>query len=69
MTQPTPINLHPNEYNQNFHYYPFAIRLDRCVESCNTVNELSNKVCVPKKTGDLNLRVFNMITGINDSKT
>ena len=31
--------------------------------------KLSNKVCVPKKTEDLNLSVFNMITGINELKT
>ena len=69
MTQPTLINLHPNEYNQEFHYYPFAVKLDRCVGSYNTLNDLSNKVCVPNKTEELNLRVFNMITGINESKT
>ena len=67
--QPTLINLHPNEYNQEFYYYPFPVKLDRCVGSCNTVNDLSNKVCVPNKTEDLNLRVFNIITEINESKT
>ena len=41
----------------------------RCVGSCNTLNDLSNKVCVLSKTKDLNLSVFNMITGINESKT
>ena len=30
---------------------------------------LLNKVCVPNKTEDLNLSVFNMITGINESET
>ena len=69
MIQPTLINLHPNEYSQEFHYYPFSVKLDRCVGSCNTLNDLSNKVCVPNKTEDLNLSVFNMITGINESKT
>ena len=69
MTQLTLINLRPNEYSQEFHYYPFAVKLDRCVESCNTLNDLSNKVCVPNKTEDLNISVFNMITGINESKT
>ena len=34
MTQPTLINLHPNEYSQGFHYYPFAVKLDRCIGSC-----------------------------------
>ena len=67
--QPTFINLHPNEYSQEFHYYPFTVKLDKCVGSCNTLNDLSNKVCVPNKTEDLNLSVFNMITGINESKT
>ena len=49
-TQPTLTNLHPNEYSQEFHYYPFGIKLDRCVGSCNTLNDLSIKVCVLKKS-------------------
>ena len=44
--QPTLINLHPYEYRQEFHYYPFAVKLDRFVGSCNTLNDLSNKVCI-----------------------
>ena len=67
--QSTLINLHPYEYSQEFHYYPFAIKLDRCVRSYNALSELSNKVCVPNKTEDLHLSVFKMITGINESKT
>ena len=35
---------------QELHYYLFAVKLDRCVGSCNTPNDLSNKVCVPNKT-------------------
>ena len=69
MIQPTIINLHPNEYTQGLHYYPFTINLDKCVRTCNTLNDLSNKVCVPNKTEHLNIHVFNMITGINESKT
>ena len=69
MTQPTLINLYPNEYSQEFRYYPFAAKLDRCIGNCNTLNDLSNKLCVQNKTEDLNLNMFNMITGINESKT
>ena len=29
MVQPTIINLHLNEYNQEFLYYPFAVKLER----------------------------------------
>ena len=66
--QPNLMNLHPNEYSQEFHYYPFAVKLDRCVRSCNTLNDLSNKLCFPNKTKDLNTLFFNMITGKNQSK-
>ena len=45
------------------------MKLYRCVGSCNTLNDLSNKVCIPNKTEDLNLSVFNIITEINESKT
>ena len=68
MIQLTLINLHLIKYSQEFYYYPFSIKLDRCAESCNTLNDLSYKVCVPNKTEDLNLSVFSMITGINKSK-
>ena len=47
MIQPTFINLHPNEYSQEFHCYQFAVKLDKCTGSCNTLNDLSNKVWVP----------------------
>ena len=61
MTQPTLINLYPNEYSQEVHHYPFVVKLDRCVGSCN-------KVCVPNKTEDSNPSFFNMITEISESK-
>ena len=44
MTQPALINLHSNEYTQEFHYYPFSVKLDRCIGSCNTLIDLSNNV-------------------------
>ena len=64
MTQPT-----PNEYSQELHYYPFAVKVDRYVGSCNTLNDLSNKACVPNKRQDLNLSMFKMTTGIYEFKT
>ena len=47
MNQPTVINLHPNEYSQEFHYYQFVVKLDIYHGSCNTLNlnDLSNKKC------------------------
>ena len=68
MTQPTLINLNPNEYSQGLHYYQFAVDLDKCVGICNILDELPNKVCAPKKPEELNLSFFNMIAGINEPK-
>ena len=51
------------KYSQELHYYLFAVKLDKCVGSCNTLNDLSNKVCVANKREDLNIHVFDMITG------
>ena len=41
----------------------------RCVGRCNTINDLSNKVCISNKTEDLNISVSNMMAGVNESKT
>ena len=58
---------------KEFHYNPFAVKLDRCVGGyycvVNILNGLSNKVCIPNKTEDLNLSVFTVISGTNESKT
>ena len=68
MAQPTLITLHPKKYSQELRYYPLAVNLDRCVGSCNTFDDLSDKVFVPNEAKELNLYVFNMMTGINKSK-
>ena len=65
MIPPTAINLHHNEYSQEFCYYPFAVKLGKCVGRFNTLHDLSNKVSIPNEKEDLNLIVFNMIAGIN----
>ena len=52
MNQPTLMNLCPDDCSQEFHSYPFAVKLDRYDGSCNTLNDLHNKVCVLNKTKD-----------------
>ena len=45
------------------------LRLDGCLASYNTLNDLSNKVFFQEKeTEDLNPSVFNVITGMNEQK-
>ena len=75
--QPTFINLHPNEYNQEWDYYTFGVKLDKCAGSCNTLNDLSNRIFVPikqikqkvfKYTCFYRKTIFIMITGKKESK-
>ena len=61
--QLTLVNLHSNEFNQELHCYLF--KSDKCARSFNTLNDLSNRVCVPNKTEDLNIHIFNMTAGKN----
>ena len=39
-----------------FKNFPFAVKIDRCVGSCNTLNNLSNKVFAPNKRGQHDYR-------------
>ena len=56
-------DLNPVELN----YYPFLFSLDKCNGSCNAADELSTKKCVPSKTKDINVKVFNVSRNINEN--
>ena len=43
--------------------------MDRCDGSSNIVDNPFGRICVPNKTEDVNLRILNMIKGINKSTT
>ena len=45
------------------------ISLDKCNGSYNTLSELSDRLFIPNKTGDVHLIVFKMITRKQESKT
>ena len=55
MTRPTLIKLNLDEYNQELRYYPFMVNLDKFNGRCNTLDDLSSRICVPNKTEDVNL--------------
>ena len=61
MARPILISLNLAELE----YYQFMINLDKCNGSCKA---LSPKICVPKTTKDINIKVFNTITNKNAAK-
>ena len=44
------------------------VHLYRCNGSCNTLDDICGKTCIPNKMEDASLSVFNIITGISDPK-
>ena len=54
MTRPTLIDLNPLELN----HYLFLISPDKCIGSCNAVDD---KICVPSKTADINVKLFTIL--------
>ena len=45
------------------------ITLDKCSGSCNLVNDLCTKICVPTKTNNANVKAFNILKRTNEAKT
>ena len=43
--------------------------MNRCDRSCNTVEDPFGRICVPNEMENVNLIVFNIVKGINKSKT
>ena len=58
------IDLNPIDLN----YYPFMISLEKCKVSCNFVDVLSTKICVPNKTKEVSVKRFSMVTRIDEAK-
>ena len=61
MVRLTFIDLNPVDLK----YYRFMISLDKRNKSCNV---LSPKICVTKKTKDINVKGINMITNKSNAK-
>ena len=66
MARPALTDLDPVKLN---HYHPSMTSLDKCSGSCNAVYDLSTKICVPSKTKDVDVKVFDTITRVYEAKT
>ena len=49
-------------------FYPFSIKTNRCSGSCSNINDLYAKICVPDVVKDLNVKVFNLMSRINETR-
>ena len=49
-------------------FYPYSIKVNKCRGSCNNVNNPFAKLCVPDITKNINVKVFNIMARINETR-
>ena len=58
------INLNSNQPL----FYPHSIKINRWKGSCNTINDLYAKICVPDVIKNTNIKVFNLVSRTNETR-
>ena len=48
--------------------YPYSIKVNTCSGSCNNINNPYGKLCVPDVVKNINAKVFNLISRINETR-
>ena len=50
-------------------FYPFSIKTSKCSASCNNINDPYAKICAPDVVKDLNIKVFNLMSRTNETRS
>ena len=48
-------------------FYPFTVSINKSGGSCNSINDLYPRVFVSNKEKKMNLKVFNLMSGVNET--
>ena len=49
-------------------FFPFSIKVNKCSQSCNNINDPCAKLCVPGVVKNRNVKIFNLMSWINKKK-
>ena len=49
-------------------FFPYSVKTNKCSGSCNNINNLCVKLCVPDVVKNLNVKVFNLVSGTNEAR-
>ena len=64
MSRPKIIDLNKNEPVS----YPFSIKVNKCSRDCKNINDLMAKLYIPDIVRDMNIKVFNLLARINETR-
>ena len=48
--------------------YPYSIKVNKCSRSCNDINNSYAKLCIPDIIKKINIKVFNLMWRINETR-
>ena len=49
-------------------FFPISIKTSKCSGRCNNINNTLAKLCVPDVVKNLNVKVFNLVSGTNETR-
>ena len=61
--QPKLVGINSNEP----FYYSFTVDVNNCVGSCSIIDDPYARMCVPNKVKNMNVKVFNLMSGVNET--
>ena len=47
-------------------FYPYSVKTSKCSGSYNNINNSLAKLCLPDVVKNLNVKVFNLVSGTNE---
>ena len=50
-------------------FYPFSVKVNKCSGNCNNINDPYARICVPDFVKNLNVKVFNLMSRTNDTRS
>ena len=49
-------------------FYPYSIKVNKCSGNCNNINNPYAKLCVPDIIKQINVKVYNLVSRINETR-
>ena len=64
MSRPKIIDLNKDEPV----FYPLSIKVKKCSGDCNNINNSKAKLCMPDIVKNMNIKAFNLLARINETR-
>ena len=65
---PRPKILNVNEGIGEALFYPYNVQVNKCSGSCDTLDNPMFKICVPKVIKNINMKVYNFLMRLNETR-